>query len=67
MKFTVSVLVSKNLKEEYTSFEDLDLMILNGWGNVKQFKLPKDWRTRKNPHLKVLAKEVFSLKYNLYI
>lgn len=26
---------------------DLDLMIANGWGDLRQWKMPKDWRTTK--------------------
>ncbi len=28
----------------------LDLAIRMGWGDTPQYKLPKDWRTRRNPN-----------------
>ena len=28
---------------------DLDLMIENGWGDVRQCDLPEDWRTTMGP------------------
>jgi hypothetical protein len=35
-----------------TPISDLELMILNGWGDTKQTKIPSDWRTHKNPNAK---------------
>lgn len=35
--------------EFLTPLSDLDLMIRNGWGNTRQDRMPKDWRTRRNP------------------
>lgn len=32
----------------FTPMEDLDLMIRNGWGDMAQTLIPKDWRTSKN-------------------
>ncbi len=34
---------------------DLDLMIENGWGETPQYRLPGDWRTRKNLKAKPLG------------
>ena len=37
---------------------DLDLMIANGWGDVPQYRIPYDWRTRPNPKPKPPQKKV---------
>jgi hypothetical protein len=42
------------IHQTYSPISDLDLMIQNGWGETPQYRLPKDWRTRRNPHPRVI-------------
>jgi hypothetical protein len=46
----------------YDPISDLDLMIMNGWGDIPQVDLPDDWRTRESdipvqgPDARIVAK-----------